>query len=168
MRQLVSIVCVGFGGGFGDLARRVSMETLQVAGLPEYAALLVVNVCGCFLIGIGFIWLEASLRRAGASRLRQLPVAASHARRPWWPEGDPTLPVVDQFRRVRNLQLLAAVVITGFLGTLTTFSSFSLLSVQLFSEAAWLELACNVIGSLGLGVLAVWFGLTLGRFFVFR
>ncbi len=167
-RFFISSVCVGFGGGLGALARYASMQALQLVGLPEYIALMVVNVCGCFLIGIVFIWLEGSLRRDGTSRMRHLSVSQTLNDRTWWPEGDPTLPVVDHFFFALNLQVLAAVVITGFLGTYTTFSTFSLLSAQFVSQAAWGELMINLIGSVGLGYAAVWAGFFLGRIFVLR
>ncbi|MGM3388127.1 fluoride efflux transporter CrcB [Stutzerimonas stutzeri] len=51
----------------------------------------------------------------------------------------------------------------GFLGALTTFSSFSLDGLRLFESGqigmAFIYLAASVIG----GVLAAWVGLTLGR-----
>ena len=168
MRFFISSLCVGFGGGLGGLARHASMQTLRVAGLPEYSALMVGNVCGCFLIGAAFIWLEGSLRRDGTSRLRHLPIANRFEDRSWWPDGDPTLPVVNQFFLTLNLQVLAAVGITGFLGTFTTFSTFSLLSAQFFANAAWTELFVNVLGSVALGYGAVWAGFYLGRIFVLR
>ena len=51
----------------------------------------------------------------------------------------------------------------GFLGALTTFSSFSIDGLRLFESGqigmAFIYLAASVIG----GVLAAWVGLTLGR-----
>ena len=168
VRFFISSVCVGFGGGLGALARYGSMQSLQLAGLPEYIALMVVNICGCFLIGIAFVWLEGSLRRDGTSRMRHLPVTQTLNDRNWWPDGDPTLPVVDHFFFALNLQVLAAVIITGFLGTYTTFSTFGLLAAQFVAQAGWVELMINLIGSVGLGYLAVWAGVFFGRSFVLR
>ena len=47
---------------------------------------------------------------------------------------------------------------TGVLGGFTTFSSFSLQTLELAQEGEWLRAGGNVAGSLGLCLLAVWLG----------
>jgi len=52
---------------------------------------------------------------------------------------------------------------TGFLGSFTTFSTFSVESVKLAEQGAWGLLAANVLGSVVLGLLGAAVGLALGR-----
>ena len=168
MRLFIASLCVGFGGSLGALSRYELMDFMQGGGLPGYVSLMVINVSGCFFIGLVFVWLEGSLCRDGTSRLRHLPLSETLRERKWWPDGDPTRPIVDQFRISLNLQVLSSVAITGFLGTFTTFSAFSLLSVQLFQGGAWISVFINMFGSVCLGFLAVWAGLLVGRSYVLR
>ena len=55
--------------------------------------------------------------------------------------------------------------ITGILGSLTTFSTFGFETVELIQESNLRLAAWNVAGNLVLGLAAVWFGLWLGRMF---
>jgi crcB protein len=47
---------------------------------------------------------------------------------------------------------------TGVLGGFTTFSAFSLQTLGLMQESAWLKAGGNVAGSVALCLLAVWLG----------
>lgn len=58
--------------------------------------------------------------------------------------------------------LLVAGIVTGYLGSLTTFSTFALQSQQLFSQGFWLALA-NILLNLVLGLVLVVVGLRLGE-----
>lgn len=51
----------------------------------------------------------------------------------------------------------------GFLGGFTTFSSFNMETMQLVEQARWGAAAMNAIGSTGLGLVAVFFGIFLAR-----
>src|SRR5438445_12956553 len=51
----------------------------------------------------------------------------------------------------------------GFVGAYTTFSTLMYESFTLIDEAAGLEAIVNLIGSLVLGMLAMWLGIGLGR-----
>ena len=53
--------------------------------------------------------------------------------------------------------------IVGFLGSLTTFSTFSLETVVLWQEGLSAAALLNAVGSVVLGVIFVWIGLILGR-----
>jgi CrcB protein len=49
-------------------------------------------------------------------------------------------------------------IMTGILGGYTTFSSFSLQTLNLARDGQWLAAGTNVVGSLVLCLLAVWLG----------
>ena len=55
---------------------------------------------------------------------------------------------------------LAAV---GFLGSYTTFSTLTVASVQLAADGDWIRAATNIVGSIVVGVLAAFAGITVGR-----
>ncbi|MBV9248678.1 MAG: fluoride efflux transporter CrcB [Acetobacteraceae bacterium] len=56
-----------------------------------------------------------------------------------------------------------AFVMTGFCGGFTTFSSFSLQTLELLQTGAWLRAAGYVVGSVALCLSLVWLGAVLGR-----
>lgn len=57
---------------------------------------------------------------------------------------------------------------TGFLGALTTFSSFSIESLFLYEQAQWLKLVANILlNNLGSLVMAL-VGTQLARYFILR
>ncbi len=53
--------------------------------------------------------------------------------------------------------------LVGLLGGFTTFSSFSLQTLQLFEKGQNLWATLNIVGSLASCLLAVWLGVRLGR-----
>jgi len=59
-------------------------------------------------------------------------------------------------------QLRSAVTI-GFLGAYTTFSTLSLETFRLLEDGAYLYGAMNAVGSLVVGLVALWLGVVLGR-----
>lgn len=59
-----------------------------------------------------------------------------------------------------NLRLL---LVTGFLGGYTTFSSFEWETLSLVRDSGWWLGLINVVGSVALGYSAVWLGSTLAR-----
>ena len=86
---------------------------------------LVVNVSGCFLMGLLFVL------------------------------------ILERFDGI-GPQLRSLLVI-GFLGGYTTFSSFSIETLNLFENGAWLSAALNICLSVILCIVAAWIGVIGGR-----
>ena len=51
----------------------------------------------------------------------------------------------------------------GFLGAFTTFSTFSLETLNLIEGGEWFKAFVNVVSSVVLCLVAAWFGMVLGR-----
>jgi fluoride exporter len=54
-------------------------------------------------------------------------------------------------------------VMIGLIGSYTTFSTFSLETVRLLQEGSTTAAGLNVVSNLGIGLAAVWLGMTLGK-----
>jgi fluoride exporter len=65
--------------------------------------------------------------------------------------------------RLSDNAVLRAGILIGMLGGFTTFSSFSIETLNLIEQGAWLKAVANMTGSLILCVAATWFGVILGR-----
>lgn len=59
--------------------------------------------------------------------------------------------------------VLRAAVLIGFLGGYTTFSAFSIETLNLVEQGALAKAAINVAGSIILCIGATWIGIILGR-----
>lgn len=55
------------------------------------------------------------------------------------------------------------IILSGFLGAFTTFSSFMFETSSLIGEAQWALAALNVVGQIVLGLTAMFLGLAAGR-----
>lgn len=68
------------------------------------------------------------------------------------------------FAKLRGVSpTLQLAVATGFVGAYTTFSTFMFESARLGEDGAELKAIVNLLGSLGVGLIAVKFGMILGR-----
>lgn len=54
-------------------------------------------------------------------------------------------------------------ILTGLLGAFTTFSTFSVETINLLQEGTYMKAGLNVILSVGLCLFAAWFGMMMGR-----
>lgn len=59
-----------------------------------------------------------------------------------------------------DARMFAAV---GFLGSYTTFSTLTVASAQIAADGDWARAAVNIAGSIGVGIIAAFAGLALGR-----
>jgi len=73
--------------------------------------------------------------------------------------------LVTSLARERHLihPTLQLYILTGFMGALTTFSTFAFESVVLMDRGNWFLFGLNVAGQVTLGILAIMFGLWLGK-----
>lgn len=67
--------------------------------------------------------------------------------------------------RGRDSQLIRAFVVTGLLGSLTTFSTFGYQTVELAREGATKLVVLNIAANLAIGIAAVLIGLQIGKRF---
>ena len=167
MKRTRLILAIGCGGAIGALTRHLlGMLFNQGIGLPEWVSVMMVNLIGCYLIGLVFFWIEGVLNRDLQSPLARSTLSRPLVERGWWPEADRTRPVVQQMKGDLRAELAAGFLITGILGGMTTFSLFSLLSVKLLQSAHPLILLANVFGTVLLGLIATHLGLRTGRMLV--
>ena len=167
MRGFVLILGVGAGGAAGSVLRHlIGYLCIDVMGMAPFIPTMVYNILGCFLIGLIYFLIEAAYNRDLPSRLSHTRLAAPLRTRGWWPPGDPTAPVFREFEADLRAQFWSGVLITGFLGGLTTFSLFSLISLQLLQGGHMAYLLFSIIGSIVLGYAATCIGLKIGQMII--
>ncbi len=134
------MLMVMLGGAFGAAARFLAQEAGQRwTNLPGWTAILAVNILGSLLMGIGYGWLHG------------LAILETHE----------ALDAIQRYRESQSIHEGMALLLTGFCGGLTTFSTFSLDNLLLAYQRRG-QLVCNILGSLLLGVVAAWAGLFIG------
>lgn len=132
-RQLISfdswimkILLVMAGGSLGALSRySVSLLAVKLFGTTFPWGTLIVNLSGCFLIGLAFAL------------------------------GDRGLSIMNPSVRLFFM--------TGYLGALTTFSTFGLETVNALGAGRYLVAAANILANNFLGSALVFLGIVLGR-----
>lgn len=124
---MTEIILVAVGGGIGAATRYLisSWATERLGAAFPYGT-LIVNVAGCFIIGL---FMTMATERLIVS--------------PYW-------------------RLFITV---GFLGGLTTFSSFSYETFKLMGNADFSMAAGNIFFNLVLSFLATWTGIAVARLF---
>lgn len=124
---MLEIILVAIGGGIGSVARYLTSNWAAARfGADFPLGTLLVNVVGCFIIGL---FMALTTERLSVS--------------PYW-------------------RLLVAV---GFLGGLTTFSSFSYETLRLLQDADATQAFYNVGLNVLVGFFATWLGMSVARVF---
>lgn len=123
---MLSLILVGIFGAVGAICRYLaSVACLRMFGSHFGFGTLLVNIAGCFLLGMLMHILEMETLRIPAH----------------WHTG------------------LSA----GFLGALTTFSTFGYQTIRHIEDGQWTLAAANVLANVVLGLLAAAGGLAVGR-----
>lgn len=119
------LLLIGLAGFIGTLSRYwLSGVVARRYGETFPMGTLVVNLVGCFLVGLLFYLLQ---------------------------------------ERFLVNQTVRTVILIGFLGGFTTFSSFGLQTFTLLQDGEFALAALNVLGANVIGLILVWAGYTLAR-----
>lgn len=123
---MTNTLLIFLGAGFGGVFRYwISNSVYWLVGRQFPYGTLVVNVSGCFLMGLLFVLILERFDGLGP--------------------------------QLRSLLLI------GLLGGYTTFSSFSIETINLFENGAWMSAFLNIFLSVILCIAAAWLGLIGGR-----
>ena len=123
---MLNTLLIFLGAGLGGVSRYwISNITYGFLGRQFPYGTLVVNISGCFLMGLLFVLLLERFNGIGPQ--------------------------------------LRALLLIGFLGGYTTFSSFSIETLNLFENGARLAGIANILLSVTLCLTATWLGVIGGR-----
>ena len=121
-----NLLLIFIGAGFGGVLRYwVSNGIYTLLGKQFPYGTLVVNVSGCFLMGLLFVL------------------------------------ILERFNEVSST--LRALLLIGFLGGYTTFSSFSIETINLFENGEWFNATMNIVLSTVICIVATLLGVIGGR-----
>ena len=122
----MKILLVMLGGSLGALSRYgVSLLAIKLFGIKFPWGTLIVNLSGCFLIGLAFAWGERGLGIMNPS--------------------------------------IRLFFITGYLGALTTFSSFGLETVTSYQGRQLFVSIANILANNIVAIALVFLGMAAGR-----
>ena len=123
---MLNTLLIFLGAGFGGVSRYwISNVTFGFFGRQFPYGTLIVNVSGCFLMGLLFVLILERFDGLGPQ--------------------------------------LRSLILIGFLGGYTTFSSFSIETLNLFENGAPLAGVANILLSVILCLAATWLGIIGGR-----
>lgn len=123
---MIDTVLIFIGAGLGGVLRYwISKGTYFLLGRQFPYGTLVVNISGCFLMGLLFVL------------------------------------IIDRF--IGAGPQLRSFLLIGLLGGYTTFSSFSIETMSLFENGAWVSAFLNILLSVILCMTATWLGMMGGR-----
>lgn len=129
------------GGGLGAILRYGSQEAgKRWTNLPGWTSIFAVNIFGSFAIAFSFGWLQA-LKVIDDQNMQ--------------------LSLIQHYQADLSTTMGMNLIVVGFCGGFTTFSTFSLDNILLLYTKPW-QLAFNVVASVILAALAAWGGLVLG------
>ncbi len=122
---MLNLLLIALGGALGAVSRYgVSLAVHAYLGRGFPYGTLLVNVSGCFIIGVLSVFL---------------------------------------LERLLHSTELRAFAMIGFLGAFTTFSSFSLETLNLYEQGAYFLALLNIFGNVVLCLLAVTAGVIVAR-----
>ena len=122
----MNTVLIFFGAGLGGVLRYwISNGIYSLLGKQFPYGTLIVNVSGCFVMGLLFVL------------------------------------TLERFDSIGSQ--LRALLLIGLLGGYTTFSSFSIETINLFESGYWVSALLNIFLSIILCITAAWLGVLGGR-----
>lgn len=141
MNILAGMLLVMLGGAAGAISRFGCQKAAERwTSLPGWMAIFFVNVAGSFMIGLSFGWLTG------------LEYIDKHAK---------SVSTLELFKDTQELNMAIGLIVAGFCGGFTTFSTFSLDNLFLFYRQP-AKLGFNIVASVLFATLAAWGGLSLG------